>query len=218
MTTNKEKDKEKEKRNRKAILTTMAAAAIAFALQWANQGQSLSVKEAAASAVKGAAADMATEKTGRMPASVKHCHDGDTCRIVTEPGHMWMNVRLAGIDAPETSNRRNKSKGQPMGDEATDYVNSNLADKTVEVEQVDLDAYNRPVVVIWNAGKNFNMTLVENGFAEAYRGPVKRIDQSAYIQAESVAKSGKKGIWSLPANVRQSPAEYRKELRQQQKK
>lgn len=192
----------------------MAAAAIAFALQWANQGQSLSVKDAAT----GIAANMTTEKTGLMPASVKHCHDGDTCRIVTEPGHMWMNVRLAGIDAPETSNRHKKSKGQPMGDEATDYVNSNLSGKTVEVEQVDLDAYNRPVVVIWNAGKNFNMTMVENGFAEAYRGPVKRIDQNAYIQAEAAAKSSKKGIWGLPDNVRQSPAEYRKELRQQQKK
>lgn len=207
-----------EKRKRKAILTTFAAAAIALALQWTNQGQSLSVKESATGVVTGAATNTTTEKTGRMPASVKHCHDGDTCRIVTEPGHMWMNVRLAGIDAPETSNRHKKSKGQPMGDEATDYVNSNLAGKIVEVEQVDLDAYNRPVVVIWNAGKNFNMTLVENGFAEAYRGPVKRIDQSAYIQAEAVAKSGKKGIWGLPDSVRQSPAEYRKELRQQQKK
>lgn len=190
----------------KGILTTIAAAAIALALQWTNKGQSLSVT------------DVTTEKTGRMPASVKHCHDGDTCRIVTEPGHMWMNVRLAGIDAPETSNRHNKSKGQPMGDEATEYVNGILAGKTVEIEQVDLDAYNRPVVVIWNNGKNFNITLVENGFAEAYRGAVKRIDQGAYVQAEAGAKSAKKGIWSLPDTIRQSPAEYRKGLRQQIKK
>ncbi len=195
------------KRKSSAVtLATLAAAGIAVALQWSNHGQSIPLM----------VTDSA-EKTGRMPASVKHCHDGDTCRIVTDPGHMWMNVRLAGIDAPETSNRHKKSKGQPMGDEAADYVNSNLAGKTVEVEQVDLDAYNRPVVVIWNSGKNFNMTLVESGFAEAYRGSVKRIDQGAYIQAEAVAKSSKKGIWSLPDNVRQSPADYRKELRDQKK-
>ena len=94
-----------------------------------------------------------------------------------------------------------------------EFTNKNLAGKIVELEQVDLDAYNRPVVVIWNGGKNFNMTLVESGLAEAYRGPVKRIDQSEYIQAEGKAKAAKTGIWGLPENQQQSPADYRKQLR-----
>lgn len=189
------------KRISRGFVTAIAAAAFALAVQWTNKGQGLS------------AADMAAEKTGRMPASVKHCNDGDTCRIVTEPGHMWMNVRLAGVDAPERASRYKKSAGQPMGDDAMEFTNKNLAGKIVELEQVDLDAYNRPVVVIWNGGKNFNMTLVESGLAEAYRGPVKRIDQSEYIQAEGKAKAAKTGIWGLPENQQQSPSDYRKQLR-----
>lgn len=155
--------------------------------------------------------------TGRMPASVKHCNDGDTCRVVTDTGHMWMNVRLAGIDAPETANNRKKSKGQPLGDDSRDFLNRQVQGKSVELEQVDLDAFNRPVVVVWIGQKNINMALVEEGMAEAWRGPSKRIDRDAYIQAETRAKTARKGIWGLPVEQRQSPADFRKELREKQR-
>ncbi len=193
-----------------SVAAVIAAICVTMLIQWSN-ARTVSAADAKSESINESTSNA---KSGeRMQASVKDCHDGDTCRIVTETGHMWMNVRLAGVDAPERANRHKKSKGQPMGDAARDFVNGQIAGKTVELEQVDLDAYNRPVVVIWNGGKNLNMTLVEEGMAEAYRGPVKRIDQGAYIKAEGRAKASAKGIWSLPASERQSPAEYRKQMR-----
>lgn len=153
----------------------------------------------------------------RMSATIKHCNDGDTCRVVTTPGHMWMNVRLAGIDAPERANKRKKSKGQPMGDAAADFLNRAVVDKQVEIEQTDLDGYNRPVVIIWLDQKNVNLQLVEDGYAEVYRGPAKRLDRAPFEAAEGRARAAKKGIWGLPDKERQSPAEFRKELRQREK-
>jgi len=199
---------------RDSIAAVIAAVVVTMVIHWSNartvsaaDGKSTSISETASTA----------KSDDWMKASVKDCHDGDTCRVVTETGHMWMNVRLAGIDAPERANRHNKSKGQPMGDAARKFVNDQVAGKTVDLEQVDLDAYNRPVVVIWNGPKNVNMTMVEEGMAEAYRGPVKRIDQDAYFKAEARAKAAAKGIWRLPASERQSPAEYRKQVRANRK-
>lgn len=194
---------------RDSVMAVAIAVAVSVLIQWSN---AMNVSAAGAKPAE----KPAEQLEPRMKASVKNCHDGDTCRVVTETGHMWMNVRLAGVDAPETANRHKKSKGQPMGEAALDFVNAQISGKSVELEQVDLDGYNRPVVVIWQGEKNFNLTLIEEGLAEAYRGPVKRIDQETYIKAEGRAKTAAKGIWGLPANERQSPAEYRKQIRQQQ--
>lgn len=153
--------------------------------------------------------------SSRMAATITNCRDGDTCRMTTVSGHMWMNVRLAGIDAPEIESKRKKSKGQPLGQAAKDFANAELAGQQVEIEQVDLDNYNRPVVVIWNKNKNFNLTIVEEGLAEAYRGPVKRIDRSQYIAAETKARTEKKGIWKIAPKDYVSPNEFRKSLRGQ---
>jgi endonuclease YncB( thermonuclease family) len=58
---------------------------------------------------------------------------------------------------------------------------------------------------------------VENGYAEVYRGPAKRIDRAPFEAAETRARNSKKGIWSLAKKDRQSPSEYRKELRLREK-
>ncbi|MEY4631254.1 MAG: hypothetical protein RIQ81_1374 [Pseudomonadota bacterium] len=203
------------RRNKGAALLgaglAFAIALVGRASEGKKTGGNTAAQEASVSSVS---KETTVDSGSRMPATIKHCNDGDTCRIVTTPGHMWMNVRLAGIDAPERANKRKKSKGQPLGDEAADFLNRSVADKTVEIEQVDLDAYNRPVVVIWLEQKNFNIQLVEQGYAEVYRGPTKRLDRQEFEAAETRAKAAKKGIWALPSDVRQSPAEYRKELRQ----
>lgn len=151
--------------------------------------------------------------TERMAATVTNCRDGDTCRIKTTSGQMWMNIRLAGIDAPEIASKRKKATGQPFGEKAKVFVNQNLAGQNVDLEQVDLDSYNRPVVVVWKAQKNVNLAIVEEGLAEAYRGPVKRIDREEYIAAETRAKNAKKGIWVIPKGSYVSPGEFRKSLR-----
>ena len=76
---------------------------------------------------------------------------------------------------------------------------------------MDLDPFNRPVVVIETSEGMVNLKLVEEGFAEVYRGKTKRLDKAQFFAAEEKAKKEKKGIWSLADY--QSPAEYRKEMK-----
>jgi endonuclease YncB( thermonuclease family) len=144
-----------------------------------------------------------------------YCSDGDTCRIQVA-GAMWMNVRLAGIDAPETPKGRGKKKkgGQPLGEAAQQFLNAKLQRRAIVVRQVDLDPYNRPVVEITLAGdkSTVNLALLEGGYAEMYRGKTKRLDKAAYAAAEEKARKLKAGIWGLKDY--QSPAAYRKERRE----
>jgi len=146
-----------------------------------------------------------------VEADITHCHDGDTCRILTRRGKLWFNVRLAGIDAPEVENRRRKSSGQNFGGQSRDAINALVKDRVILVRQVDLDSYNRPVAELYDGSKNLNLIMIEQGFAEAYRGKVKRIDEAAYLAAEATARKAKSGIWGLASY--ESPAEYRKKSR-----
>ncbi len=139
-----------------------------------------------------------------VEAFVFHCNDGDTCRV--KVAGVWMNVRLGGIDAPEVS-RGKKRPGQPLGNEARDFLNAAVRGKTVRLRQTDLDQYNRPVVELHVGDLAVNRAMVGNGFAEAYRGKTKRLDRAVYFATEDAAKKARKGIWSLADY--QSPAAFR---------
>jgi len=150
----------------------------------------------------------ATE-VSNIEATVAYCHDGDTCHLVTTPGKLWFNARLGGIDAPEVKKKRGKNKvGQEYGDQSRDFLQNEVMGKKVTIRQTDLDQYNRPVVEIFLEQRNINLELVRKGYAEAYRGKTKRLDTKAYIDAETIAKAEKLGIWSLKNY--ESPAAFRK--------
>lgn len=139
--------------------------------------------------------------------TVYYCHDGDTCRVLASDG-LWFNVRLAGIDAPEVASKRGKkAAGQPMGEDARDYLNEKVKGKSVSLRQTDLDPFNRPVVEISLGDLNVNLEMIKSGHAEAYRGKTKRIDSASYLAAEEKAKAEKKGVWSLKSY--QSPKAFR---------
>ena len=147
------------------------------------------------------------ESLKQVEASVLYCNDGDTCRVKVAGG-MWLNVRLAGIDAPEVSSGKKKA-GQPFGDESRSFLNNMAKGKTIQIRQTDLDQYNRPVVEFLVDGLNLNRKIVQSGYAEAYRGKTKRIDTAAYLDDEAAAKKAGLGIWSQKNYV--SPAVFRKE-------
>lgn len=155
-----------------------------------------------------------SETLKTLEAQVYYCHDGDTCRVKVG-GAMWVSVRLAGLDAPEVPSRGGRGKkgndGQSLGGDAKDFLNKAIQGKTVTLRQVDLDPYNRPVVVLESEGKAVNLQLIEEGYAEVYRGKTKRLDKAPYFAAEEKAKKDKKGIWAL-ANY-QSPTEFRKAMK-----
>ena len=144
----------------------------------------------------------------RLAAQVFHCNDGDTCRVKVMDS-LWFNVRLAGIDAPEVAKARGGKPGQAMGNEAREYLNGMVKGKKIELRQVDLDPYNRPVVELFDKETNINLRLVEEGYAEVYRGKTKRFDKAPFLEAEEKAKKAKKGIWAL--SQYQSPKDFRQE-------
>ncbi len=137
---------------------------------------------------------------------VTHCNDGDTCRVLTRAGKLWFNVRLAGVDAPEVGGRGRPS--QELAEAARDWLNANLKGKSVLMRQVDLDQWNRPVAEFVENGRNINLALVEEGFAEAWRGKTKRINPELYFEAEKKAKGAGRGIWGIKNRI--SPGEWRK--------
>ena len=143
----------------------------------------------------------------KTKATVHYCSDGDTCRVSIADNSMWVNVRLFGIDAPETSKKRFHKDGQPMGNEAKDFLNSLVKGKSVMLSQADLDPYNRPVVEIFLGEESVNLKMIESGMAEMYRGKTKRIDKQKFEAAEQKAKAAQVGIWSQKNY--QSPATFR---------
>ena len=144
----------------------------------------------------------------RALATVFYCYDGDTCRVKTNEG-LWFNVRLFGIDAHEMPRKGKKMRpGQPFTDFAKNALNKKTQGKSVKLNQADLDPFNRPVVEIWLNDKNINLEMVEEGWAEAYRGKTKRIKMDAYFEAEKQARKKKLGIWKLKNY--ESPREFRK--------
>jgi endonuclease YncB( thermonuclease family) len=140
-------------------------------------------------------------------ATVLHCYDGDTCRVKTQE-ELWFNVRLFGIDAQELPNKKRKMPGQPFAEAAKNALNQKVKGKSVSLKQADLDMHNRPVVEFWFGDKNINLEMVEEGWAEAYKGKTKRIRIKPYFEAEKRARKKKLGIWKLKNY--ESSREFRK--------
>ena len=140
---------------------------------------------------------------------VLNCNDGDTCKV--EISGVSFNVRLADIDAPELSHRKAISS-QPFSRQSTDKINELVKGRRVILKQVSTDMYNRPIVeMIDESGRNINITMLELGLAEIYRGGrTSQPKNQDYIQAEQKAKQAKLGIWSIPVSAYTSPYDYRR--------
>lgn len=127
--------------------------------------------------------------------------DGDTFTLLL-PNNTTIRVRLFGIDCPE--------KGQDFSSVAKDFTKTYLQNKTVTVQQKDIDRYGR-VVAITFAGlekQSLNEALLRNGLAWHYTHYDKNPNWSAL---EHEAKMQRKGIWKLPGAI--APWQFRAEKR-----
>ena len=137
---------------------------------------------------------------------VVSCNDGDTCRLKS-PDNVTVKVRLVGIDAPEFGGK--KKKGQPLSLESKAFINELVQGKSVTLNALGSDAYNRSLAEIYIGETNVNLEIVRAGLAEVYQGkPPKGLDAVAYARAEAEAKAARKGVWAL-TNY-QSPKDFRK--------
>ena len=102
-----------------------------------------------------------------------------------------VEVRLHGVDAPEAKQTCVLDGVRwPCGWQATRALRNLIEGRVVVCDERDRDSYGRVVAVCRHDGTNVNAWLVTNGWAMAYRRHA-----LAYVDAESTAKSARRGIW-----------------------
>ena len=113
-----------------------------------------------------------------------------------------ISVRLFGIDAPEGKQTCDRDGARwACGEEAATRLKMLVGSNRVECRGQGTDPYGRTVAVCWADGFELNETMVEQGWATAFRKY-----SSDYIPNEARAKAARRGIWSsnfaLPEDYR----------------
>lgn len=127
--------------------------------------------------------------------------DGDTLTVL-HAGRQTTKVRLAGIDAPESS--------QDFGSRAKQALSAKVFERDVRVGITDHDRYGRAVGDIYLEGRWINEELVREGLAWHYTD---YSDDARLAKAEREARAAGAGVWS--AGTPTAPWDYRRGERSQ---
>lgn len=133
-------------------------------------------------------------------------------RKVYKKGDPTLQVRLAGIDAPEI--KKFSKPGQPFSKEAKDYLSQLVLKQNVTLKILSIDLYNRLLCSVFvlkeNKKINVNLEMVREGFACVYEGKHAVYDnyKKLLVEYEEKAKKEKRGMWKQHNYV--SPMDYKK--------
>ncbi|MEO6959394.1 MAG: thermonuclease family protein [Burkholderiaceae bacterium] len=132
---------------------------------------------------------------------VVHVADGDTFTLLVE-GHQE-RIRLASIDAPETTHGRERP-GQPFGQVSKDALAKLVAGKTLDLICFERDRYERNVCDVPLAdGSTANRKQVADGVAWAnMEGHGKYMRDPKIPELEAQARRSRLGLWQSPDPVR----------------
>jgi endonuclease YncB( thermonuclease family) len=133
-------------------------------------------------------------------ATVLSIGDGDTLRV--REGNRTLNVRLACIDAPESSQA-------PFGAQARQVLQA-LAPvrSSVELRIKATDRYGRSVAELTRSGRNLNQALVASGVAFVYWQYIAGCDRQTYGRLETEARLNGLGVWGIRGGLTR-PWDYR---------
>lgn len=133
--------------------------------------------------------------------------DGDTIDVLIDGKKK--NIRLIGIDSPETVDPRKPV--QCFGKEASSKAKEVLKGKKVSLEadtsQGERDKYDRLLrYVFLEDGTNFNKLMIAEGFAHEYTYDLPYKYRDEFIEAEKTASQQKLGLWAddacpTPTNI-----------------
>lgn len=115
--------------------------------------------------------------------------DGDTLTLLDETNQQH-KIRLAGIDAPE--------KAQAFGQKAKQSLSALAFNLQATADCRKRDRYRREICVVTVGGKDVGLEQVQIGMAWWYRQfMISQTfkEQAEYEQAESSAKSDRRGLW-----------------------
>ncbi len=138
---------------------------------------------------------------GGMLCEVESVQDGDTLTVETQD-HTRIKVRLAGVDAPETST----SLVQPFGLDATKALEKKVIGNTVVMVPKEKDRWGRTVADVWVSDRWVNLELIEEGAAWWYEEYAP--DNQHFKEAQSSARLKHFGLWQDPTAIH--PSEWRK--------
>lgn len=138
------------------------------------------------------------EQTNGQRAKVVKVVDGDTIEV--EIGQLKQTVRLVGVDTPETVDPRRGV--QCFGKEASNETKSILLEKDVVLvkDVSDKDRFSRLLRYVFlplpEGGFLFvNDYLAREGFAQVLSVPPDVSYQERFLEAQTLAREGKKGLW-----------------------
>jgi len=135
-------------------------------------------------------------------ATVVSVGDGDTIRVADQGRRI--TIRMACIDAPETSQR-------PWGAQSSETLRSLVpVGSAVTLRMQTTDRYGRTVAELLNSRGNVNQLMVKRGQAFAYRKYLRQCDGAKYLQLESEAQHRGVGVWSVGSNGITRPWDYRR--------
>ena len=137
-------------------------------------------------------------------ATVLSIGDGDTLRV--REGNRTLNVRLACIDAPESSQA-------PFGAQARQQLQA-LAPvgSSVALRIKATDRYGRSVAELTRGGRNLNQALVASGVAFVYWQYIAGCDRQTYGRLEAEARLKRLGVWGVNGGLTR-PWNYRSNQR-----
>jgi len=137
-------------------------------------------------------------------ASVLSIGDGDTITVTEGSGRI--KVRLACIDAPETSQ-------SPYGMEARRALQGLLPiGSQVTLRTKATDRYGRSVAEVHKGSTNINQSLVGSGDAFVYWQYISGCDRQTYSRLENDARLKGAGVWGVSGGI-QRPWDYRRSRR-----
>ena len=129
--------------------------------------------------------------------------DGDTIRVTSPSGINKTTVRLACIDAPETSQ-------VPYGNDARQALQAELPIGTeVGLRTKATDRFGRTVAEVLKGTNNINQELVATGAAFVYWQYIEGCDRETYSRLENEARLKSLGVWAVPGGI-QRPWDYRR--------
>ncbi len=121
-------------------------------------------------------------------------YDGDTFKA--EGCGIEIKVRLAGIDAPEISKRKNELS-QSFAKKSKQFLAEMVLGKQIKLKGYGMGPYNRQICEVFIGKTNINIELVKLGLAQIYEGKhPKDLEYLIYEEAQQKAIEERKGIWS----------------------
>jgi micrococcal nuclease len=140
-----------------------------------------------------------------LTGKVVQVSDGDTINLLVDKTQH--RIRLASIDAPETSHGSDRP-GQPFGEASRKNLADYVAGKTLTLTCYEKDHYGRDVCDVPANGTTANRLQVQDGMAWAnQQAKGKFLRDKTLVGIQSDAEKKKRGLWAEPGAV--APWEWR---------